>query len=233
MAFAAAHRGLSSEEPENTLASFKAALDAGFCCLEMDLRRTHDGQVVVMHDAGIDRTTDGNGRIQDFTYKELLEFKTANGPVPRLTDVMGELTGSGIYWNLEVKAKSAVEPTIELVEEHGLEDQALVSSMSPTSLRTAKERHPDVPRGLIVLGPVDDLDIKAARDAGCSWMNLDHDFVTTELVDKIKDEGFKVGVWTVNDPDRALELTEHGAQCIITDRRDVLAALPNPRRIEW
>lgn len=233
MAFAAAHRGLSHEYAENTIAAFQAAIDAGFHCLEMDLRLTHDGVVVVMHDAGIDRTTDGNGRVKDFDWKHLAAYKTAEGPIPRLTDVMEALKPTGVHWNLEVKAAEAVEPTIQLVEDHGLEDHALVSSMSPRSLQRAKARHPDVPRGLIVLGPPDDEDLAEARKAGCTWVNLDHDFVAPPLVEHIRGEGFKIGVWTVNNVERAKELQTMGVDCVITDRRDVLVALGKETPIKW
>ena len=233
MAFAAAHRGLSSEHPENTLPAFEAAIDAGFQVLEMDLRLTHDKQVIILHDAGIDRTTDGNGRVRDFTYPELLDYDTGVGPLPLLDDVMTALEDASVFWNLEVKAAGAVEPTLTLVEEHGLEERALVSSMDPKSLQSARKRHPDVPRGLIVLGPPDEDDLAAAAEAGCTWLNLDHDFVTPEVLERTRVAGFRVGVWTVNDPERAIELAAHGVDCVITDRRDVLSALPTPGRISW
>ena len=233
MAFAAAHRGLSSEHPENTLPAFEAAIDAGFQVLEMDLRLTHDKQVIVLHDAGIDRTTDGNGRVRDFTYAELLDYDTGVGPLPLLDDVMTALEDAPVFWNLEVKAAAAVESTLTLVEEHGLEERALVSSMDPKSLQSARKRHPDVPRGLIVLGPPDEDDLAAATEAGCTWLNLDHDFVTPKVLERTRAAGFRVGVWTVNDPQRAIELAAHGVDCVITDRRDVLAAVPTPGRISW
>lgn len=233
MSFAAAHRGLSSEVPENTLAAFQEAVAAGFPCIEMDLRLTHDGQVVVLHDAGIDRTTDGNGRVADFTLDELAGYDTGSGPIPSLDSVLRGLQKAPVLWNLEVKAKHAVEPTLELVEAHGLEDRALVSAMDPRQLRAAKKRHPDVPRGLIVLGPVDGDDLDAADAAGCTWLNLDHDFVTPETVVAVRERGFRIGVWTVNEPERAQELAGHGVDCVITDRRAVLDVLPTPGMVHW
>src|SRR5687768_2646765 len=73
-AFACAHRGLSGEKAENTLASFGAAVTAGFPAIEMDLRCTADGEVVVLHDAGIERTTDGRGRVDSMTWRELQDY---------------------------------------------------------------------------------------------------------------------------------------------------------------
>lgn len=232
MAFAAAHRGLSADHPENTLHAFEQAMDAGFPCLEMDLRLTHDKEVVVLHDAGIDRTTDGNGRVKDFTYAELAEYDTGEGPIPRLDDLMDQL-GAGPLWNLEVKDKHAVDPTLALVEAHGLEDRALVSAMHPKALRDAKKRHPDVPRGLIVLGPPDDEDLREAAKAGCTWLNIDHTFADDDTLHTIREAGFRIGVWTVNEPDPARHLAAWGVDCVITDTRRVLDVLPTPGAIHW
>lgn len=233
MSFAAAHRGLSSEAPENTAAAFNAAIAAGFPCIEMDLRLTHDKQVVVLHDAGVDRTTDGNGRVADFTLEELASYDTGSGPIPTLDAVLAAHRDVDVLWNLEVKAKGAVEPAMELVERHGLEDRALVSAMDPRQLRAANKRHPAVPRGLIVLGPIDDEDLRAAKEAACTWLNLDHSFVTQEVIEQVRAHGFRLGVWTVNEPERAQELAKHGVDCVITDRRDVLEVLPTPGIVRW
>ena len=233
MAFAAAHRGLSAMHPENTLHAFEQAIEAGFPSLEMDLRLTHDKQVVVLHDAGIDRTTDGNGRVKDFTYDELLEYDTGEGPIPRLDDLMVQLAHAPILWNLEVKAKSAVEPTLALVEAHGLQDRALVSAMDPSTLRQAKEEHPGVARGLIVLGPPDDEDLEEAAAAGCTWLNIDESFADDDTLHQCRGAGFRIGVWTVNDPERAKHLAAWGVDCVITDTRHVLDVLPTPGAVHW
>ncbi|MGB0651640.1 MAG: glycerophosphodiester phosphodiesterase [Thermoplasmatota archaeon] len=223
--FAAAHRGLSAEHPENTLAAFEAAVEAGFPCLEMDLRRTRDGEVVVLHDAGVERTTQGNGRVDSMTYDELRSLDTGAGPVPRLDDVFAALSDWEGLWNLEMKDNDATGPALELAQHHGVLDRVLVSSMSPKALKLALERFPDAPRGLIVLGPVDGDDLEMAAKLGCQWINADHDFMSDAVAERIHGEGFHLGVWTVNDPDRALEMTRHGVSCVITDTREVLHAM--------
>lgn len=231
MAFAAAHRGLSADHPENTLHAFEQAIQAGFPCIEMDLRMTHDKKVVVLHDAGIDRTTDGNGRVKDFTYEELATYDTGEGPIPRLSDLMETLPK--VLWNLEVKDHKAVEPTLRLVERLGLVDQALVSAMHPKSLMSAAKLHPDVARGLIVLGPPDQDDLKAATKAQCTWLNIDDAFADDDTLHMIREAGFRIGVWTVNDPERAKHLAAWGVDCVITDTRAVLDVLPTPGQVHW
>jgi len=231
--FACAHRGLSSEKAENTLASFGAAVAAGFPAFEMDLRTTADGEVVVLHDAGIERTTDGTGRVDSMTWRELQDYPTPDGPVPRLADLFTSLAAWDGLWNLEVKDKSATVPTLDLVRQHGLAARALVTSMERKVLADARDHAPEVLRGAIPFGPVDDDDLAAAADAECAWVNVDHDFLDAGEMQRLRQAGLKVGSWTVNDVARAQELLGLGVECVITDRREVGAALRGPPPVSW
>jgi glycerophosphoryl diester phosphodiesterase len=224
-AFACAHRGLSAERPENTLAAFRAAADAGFRALEMDLRLTADGEVVVLHDAGIERTTDGNGRVADMRYDDLRRHPTQAGPVPRLDDVLSALERWPGLWNLEVKATKATVPALHLAAHHKALGRAQLSSMDPRALEAARDEEPDVPRGLIALGPVEEDALDLAEELECRWINADHGFMDKAAVDAMRAAGLRVAAWTVNDPARARELASWGVECIITDTKDVLAAL--------
>jgi glycerophosphoryl diester phosphodiesterase len=224
--FAQAHRGLSSEVTENTIAAFQAAAKAGFRSVELDLRVTRDGEVVVLHDPSLARTTaDGRARVADMTYDELRGYHTRDGPVPRLDDLFSALKDWNGLWNLEVKAARATKPMLDLASHHGVSDRTLVSSFDPSVLAKAREAAPDVARALIVSGPLDREDTRTAKDLGCRWLNVDHEQLTPATVRDLSDQGFKVGSWTVNDPVRARALADAGVQCIITDRRQVLQAL--------
>jgi glycerophosphoryl diester phosphodiesterase len=224
-AFACAHRGLSAEQPENTLAAFRAAADAGFRALEMDLRLTADGEVVVLHDAGLERTTDGNGRVADMRYDDLRRHPTAAGPVPRLDDALSSLERWPGLWNLEIKAVKATVPALNLLEHHRAVGRAQVSSMDPRALEAARDEAPDVPRGLIALGPIEEDALDLAEELECAWINADHEFLEKAAVDAMLKADVRVAAWTVNDPARAVELAAWGVECVITDTRDVLAAL--------
>jgi glycerophosphoryl diester phosphodiesterase len=230
MTLVAAHRGLSAEEPENTLAAFRAAAEAGFPCIELDVRLTHDEEVVVLHDASLARTTDGTGRVADLDYDELRSYQTAAGPVPRLDDVFAALSGWGGLWDVELKAGKAAEPVLELLRYHDLLDRCLVSAMDPRALTTMLELHPEVSRGLITLGPPDVEDLDTAQALVCDWLAVDHDFLKDPVLAQIRQRGLKVAAWTVNDPDRALHLAEAGVDMVITDTRDVLRAIPGSVR---
>lgn len=224
-AFACAHRGLSAEHPENTLKAFKAAADAGFPALELDLRITADGEVVVLHDAGLERTTNGNGRVADMRYDDVRRHPTRAGPVPRFDDLLAAMHDWHGLWNVEIKAHRATEPAIQLLQHHHALGHAQISSMDPRALETARRLVPDVPRGLITLGPVEDDYVAMAKDLGCRWINLDHEFLTPKAVERLRAEGIRMAAWTVNDAGRACDLAKLGVECIISDTRAVHEAL--------
>lgn len=224
-AFACAHRGLSAEQPENTVAAFQAAAAAGFPAVELDLRATADGEVVVLHDAGLERTTNGNGRVADMRYDDVRRHPTPAGPVPRLDDLLAAMHDWHGLWNLEVKALRATEPMVHLLEHHHALGHAQVSSMDPRVLEEARALAPDLPRGLITLGPVEDDYLTMARELGCRWVNADTQFLQRAHAKTMHDAGLRVAAWTVNDPARARDLVAWGVECVITDSRAVLAGL--------
>jgi glycerophosphoryl diester phosphodiesterase len=232
-AFCAAHRGLSSEHPENTLRAFGAAVAAGFPALEMDLHLTRDGQVVILHDGALSRTTDGQGEVADLDLREVQAFDTGAGPVPTLESLFSTLKAWDGLYNLEVKAPDALEPTLELAGRH-VPGRFQVSSMHPGILLEARELDGKAVLAHIPLGPVEDDDWEVARDAGCRWLNVDHDFLDGEVIAEAHRLGLRVASWTVNDPRRALELAGIGVACIITDRAAVWQALgPNAPHASW
>jgi glycerophosphoryl diester phosphodiesterase len=224
-AFACAHRGLSAEHPENTLASFQAAARAAFPAIECDLRLTADGEVVVLHDAGIERTTNGNGRVADMRYDDVRRHPTSAGPVPRLDDALAAMHDWHGLWNMEIKATAATEGTLQLLAHHHALGHAQVSSMDPAALEIARRLAPEVPRGLIALGPVEAEELRLARRLACRWVNADHEHLDPPAIARLHDAGLRIAAWTVNDVDRALELSRHGVECVITDVRAVHEAL--------
>lgn len=224
--YASAHRGLSSEVTENTIPAFQAAAAAGFRSVELDVRVTRDGEVVVLHDPALERTTqDGNGRVAEMRYDEVRGYSTRHGPVPRLDDLFAAMRGWDGVWNVEVKAPRATEPMLHLVHHHRLQGRVLVSSFDPDVLGRARDVAPEVPRALIMAGPVEPEDIRLAKDLGCRWLNARHDGLGANAVKDLHAAGLQVGAWTVNGPTEAVALAARGVACVITDRREVRQAL--------
>ncbi len=222
---ACAHRGLSAEQPENTLAAFRAAAEAGAHAIELDVRLSHDKHVIIMHDASLARTTDGTARVGDLDLAEIKTYHTSDGPVPTLAEAFEALADWDGVWNIEVKARRATDHVLDLMETHGLQDRLMITSMDPDSLRVVHKRSPTTPRGLIVLGPPDADDLSAAEDTGCTWLMVHGEYIDANLVQTCMEAGHRVGVWTINDVQQAKELVGLGVHMVITDQRDVLEAL--------
>lgn len=225
-AFAVAHRGLSSEKTENTVAAFGAAVRAGFPAVEMDLRTTSDGQVIVFHDEDLERLTGKPGLVRETTLAKILERDTKDGGIPPLADVLSTLKVWNGLVNLEFKSVPAVAPSIELVKLAGISGRVLLSSMDPDALTECRRLAPDWPRGFLPIGQVEDEDIHTAKELGCVWVNADEEYLTTAIVKRLRGDGFRVGAWTVNDTARAKELDAMGVDCVITDALAVRDTLP-------
>lgn len=156
-----AHRGASRMAPENTLAAFRKALELGADGIELDVRLCADGVPVVIHDATVDATTDGTGRVNAMTLAQLkrLDAGSSFSPsfvgqkIPALAEVL-ETLGDKLLVNIELKAGTAFEhgleqSVIDLIEEYSAAEHLLLSSFSPFALRRVQQRAPHIPTGLL------------------------------------------------------------------------------------
>ena len=159
-----AHRGASAHAPENTLAAYELALVQGAHGVELDAKLSADGEVVVIHDATVDRTTDGKGRVSQLTLAALRELDAGsffsekfNGEkIPTLAEVF-EAIGDRALINVELTNYSTprdglADKVCELVKRFGLEEKVLFSSFLPSNLKRTRNLLPDTPRGLLALG---------------------------------------------------------------------------------
>ena len=147
----AGHRGYAACYPENTLLSFRKALELGVDMIEMDLNVTADGQLVVIHDATLDRTTTGKGPVRDYTLKEIKGFDAgifkgeefAGERVPEFSEFLDLVAKTGISLNVEIKDKTheAVDLTIKLLDEFGMLDRIILACFDAAILRYANEKY--------------------------------------------------------------------------------------------
>ena len=160
-----AHRGCSQMYPENTLTAFEKAaelFDRGLCGIELDVQLTKDGEIVVIHDEWIDRTTDGFGFVRDYTLKELKTFHIHTGKaeseyIPTITEVLDLLENklrAGMKLNIELKNSvypypGLEEKMIDIVRERGLEEAIVWSSFSAKSLSKVREILPNAEIGIL------------------------------------------------------------------------------------
>ena len=156
-----AHRGSSAHAPENTLAAFQLAAEQGADAIELDVDLTRDGHAIIMHDATIDRTTDGSGAVNALTLEEIRRvdagaWKSAafkGERVPLLAEVFAAV-GQRVLINVEVKSTSLRSNGVEakvaaLVQQHDLFERVIISSFNPFALRRIKQIEPRLACGLL------------------------------------------------------------------------------------
>ena len=158
-----AHRGMAAGFPENTLAAYRNSASLGFSAIELDLRATADGHIVVMHDDAVDRTTNGSGRVDQMTLAEIksldagsyVDPKFADLRVPTYQEVLEALRGSGVRLVLDIKEDDALdnERVVRLTERYGAIHDVLVGPRSVTGLQRFKRLNPTLRTLGLVPGP--------------------------------------------------------------------------------
>lgn len=223
------HRGARAEAPENTLPSFRKALDAGVTRVELDLHLSADQQLMVIHDPTLKRTTGLRGKVAQHTAADLARIDARLGlpgwgapcPIPTLEHLLQQCPEIEHY-QLEVKSGSERQSRIvldaiaKLTERYSLQDKAVVTSSSRTLLRFAKRSDFLLPTGLVeeygLLDPV-----KSARRYGCEYLILNWKLCNERRLRAAQAAGLHVSVWTVNEPALMRKLIEMGVDSLITD----------------
>lgn len=217
-----AHRGASALAPENTLAAFARAMDTRATWLELDVHLSRDGEVIVMHDHKVDRTTNGSGAIAEMTLAELKALDAgswfgaefANEPVPTLGEII-ELVGERLRFNVEIKSGvEATAPTIALLKEAGLLAQSMISSFNLEAVLEAR-KHTEEPLLALITGHAEHLE--PAVEHGLDYLNLHYPAATEELVARAHAAKVRVCIWTLDDPVQWPVYEARGAAVICTN----------------
>ncbi|HTX91030.1 MAG TPA: glycerophosphodiester phosphodiesterase family protein [Anaerolineales bacterium] len=225
-----AHRGDKVHAPENTLAAFKMAADKGADAVEFDVKLTADSQVIVLHDPTVDRTTNGTGKLTNYTLAALRELDAGvqfpgqfpGEKIPTLEEVFEEV-GKRVHMNIELTNYSTpndalVRKVAELVKKHGMEGRVLFSSFFPGNLRKAGAILPQVPRGLLTMSGFLGMWGRTFGWRG-DYAAL-HPYltdVTAGLVFRVHAAGKRITVWTVNTEADIKKQIGLGVDGIITD----------------
>lgn len=218
-----AHRGDSGRAPENTLAAFRAAIEAHADYAELDVQRTRDGQVVVLHDRDLMRMAGDPRRIGELTLADLsgIDVGIRRGAafkgehVPSLESVI-DLVRGHMKLNVELKY-NAPDPllasaTIEVLRRAQFLDQVVITSLDAAALKEVKAIEPRLKTGLIVTAVVGDV-----TRADADFLSLNESRATLGILRRAHEELKDVCVWTVNQPEAMLLMTERGADNLITD----------------
>lgn len=215
-----AHRGASALEPENTLRSFRRAAAEGADAIELDLRLTRDEQLIVLHDATVDRTTDGSGEVARMTLAELRELDAGHGErIPAFEEVL-EVVDLPIY--AEMKVIGAARPLAALIHARHLEQRVVPISFRSEALVEINRVLPKLPAGLI-LSDAPPNAVEQARSAGANLVSLEHTGFGSETLENCRSAGLNVTVWTVNETAEMERIRMLDVNGIVTDRPDLLA----------
>ncbi len=231
-----AHRGAKAVTPENTLPAFAKAVELNAAGVELDAQLSRDGQLVVMHDFTVDKTTNGQGRVDEFSAAELAALDAgshfspefAGVGVPTLAAVF-DLIGHRCRVNVEIKSVdpqggSEVEALVAMIQERSLYDQVIISSFNPITLIKMRWADPKIALGLLYYQPLP-LFLRQAWFTPIMQPEALHphySLVDEALVSWAHNRGCAVNVWTVNDLAEAKRLADLGVDAIITDVPDQL-----------
>lgn len=235
------HRGFAPEGGENTLASFGRAVDLGFGYLEIDVRASRDGVVMVFHDEELHRVTGTPGLVSARTAEELGGLQVGGGGgIPTLEDVLRRWPG--LRLNIDVKSDDCVQPFADLVNRMAVHDRVLLASFSDRRRRrvlrlldapTASSAGMAVNALLKLLAP-SGLAAPLARIAGVQALQVPETYrgvrvVTGRFVEACHAAGLQVHVWTINDREDMDRLLDLGVDGLVSDAADVLAACMTAR----
>ena len=193
------HRGAAGHAPENTLAAIQKGIALGVDFVEIDLRRTADGVLVVLHDETVNRTTNGKGRVDHLSLQEVKKFNAGNGEhIPTLKEVLKVAAGeAGLM--LELKVKGMAQQTVEVVREAGFRDPLIYASFLHDELQHVRTVEPEASL-MVLFGGLSRASVARAIKYGSSYVGLRHDKTTRVLVDSFHRAGLLVFVYTADAP---------------------------------
>jgi glycerophosphoryl diester phosphodiesterase len=192
-----AHRGASASEPENTLRSISLAIDLGTDLVEVDVRQSRDGELIIMHDPTVDRTTNGQGKVEDMSISQLKQLDAGFGEeIPTLTDVL-ELVDWKLGLVIEIKVPGIEDKVLDIINQSGIRNVLLASFYHPVCLKV-KLIDPTVPTGVIFrCQPVKTENL--ARNAHANTIFPHHQFLSREMVEKCHEHGILVYPWVIDN----------------------------------
>ena len=213
-----AHRGGGSLAPENTLAAIRLAASLGFRGVEFDVMLAGDGTPVLIHDETLERTTGVKGEVALTPYQELEKLD-----IPRFRDAARLCRELGVWANVEIKPaqghqRAAGEAVARMASElwRGAALQPVLSSFSTVALEAARAAAPDLPCGLLVDKVPPDW-LRQLRALDCVALHCNQKHLGEHGARAIKQAGYGLLCWTVNDPVAARRLLSWGADCLVTD----------------
>lgn len=215
------HRGAAGYEPENTIQSFSKAIELGVDMIEFDVQLCKSGEIVVIHDYSLDRTTNGAGMVAETTLSELKKLNAGKGQeIPTLKESLQTINRNARV-NIELKGKSSSMQVSEIIKDfienkNWHVDDFIISSFDHKELSTFYKLMPEIRLGILYKNIPDDFNEIASVLKAYS-INANFNYLTKEIVKKIHSRGYKVYAYTVNNQEDKLKMKEIGLDGVFTD----------------
>jgi glycerophosphoryl diester phosphodiesterase len=238
----AAHRGGAALWPENSLLAFRESLALGVDALELDLHMTADGEIVVLHDPTLERTTTARGRVRDLKLAELagVRLKTRDGAVtderiPTFAQVLDLAALAAVELLPEIKVDAnrqrydgIEEKVLALVRARGLQARTTIQAFQVETIRRLRELEPKARTMLLVARGDVERDrarpaeaVGRARDLGATDLGMNHRLIDADVMAAARAAGVRVSAWTVNDEADIRRMVDLGVDVVMSDRPDV------------
>lgn len=232
---AIAHRGFSAVAPENTLAAFEKALERGPDMIECDVRQTKDGHLVVIHDATVDRTTDGTGAVADMSLSKLRELDAGRWfsdeytgqRIPTLSEVL-DLTRNRVKLIVEIKEEHTEDQVVRMVQERGMSEEVLVASFHYSvgvQLRELDSSISFVPLKWLDEQADHNEAVRIANEAAAvngALLGINYAAISPAMLKATHAANLQLMAWTVDDQDNIRRLVDMGVDVIASNKLDLL-----------
>lgn len=228
-----AHRGFSGKYPENTLLAFQKAIEAGADGIELDVQLTKDGEIVIIHDETIDRTTDKKGNVVDFYYKDLKKIDASYiykgefgfNKIPTLREYFELIENTNIITNIELKTSineylGIEQKVFELIKEFHMEKRVIISSFNHYSILRMKAIAPKIKCGFLTESWIIDPG-RYTREFRIECYHPHYAMLTKEIVREIKSFDIEINTWTVNKEEEIRDLISKGVDILIGNYPDL------------
>ena len=238
-----AHRGSSFDAPENTLASARLSIEMNADGSECDVYRTADGVIVLLHDDNLKRTTGLDKKVTECDYETISKLdagswknpKFAGEKVPTFKEYLELFKGTNTRPVIEIKMGGIELPVIEVIREAGLVDRVVIIAFSADVVKKVREIEPNISAAWLygkredtwTVEQMADFLTERAKYCDTKILDLNHGLLSPELLKILRNRGFFVWAWTVNEPDRMETLLRWGIDSITTDKPDLLIEVMN------
>ena len=233
-----AHRGFSGAYPENTMLAFRKAIEAGADGIELDIHESLDGQLVIVHDESLKRTTGVDKLVSDLPLKELVRIKASKtkddafeATLPSFEEFCDFAANNGPFiTNVEIKTNNTWYQDIErkavdMVRAFGLQDRIIFSSFNWISVMRAKALAPEIECGFLYEDQKHLHLAAQALEAGIQYLHPDYNLLDDQTVAECRDKRIGLNVWTVNTEDRMRQLMAWGVNSVISNYPDMCLRL--------